>query len=51
MAFLTKAANRGSIATGYDIENSVKLEADNSEYMDRVITSQGNQKTWTYVVG
>jgi len=48
MAFLTKAANRGSIATGYEIENSLKLEADNSEYMDRVITSQGNQKTWTY---
>ena len=48
MAFLTKAANRGSIATGYDIDNSLKFEADNSEYMDRVITSQGNQKTWTY---
>src|SRR6056300_1091291 len=48
MAFLTKAANRGSIATGYEIENSLKFEADNSEYMDRVITSQGNQKTWTY---
>jgi hypothetical protein len=33
MAFLTKAANRGSIATGYEIENSLKLEQDNSEYL------------------
>jgi len=29
MAFLTKAANRGSIATGYEIENSCKFESDN----------------------
>jgi hypothetical protein len=33
MAFLTEAANRGSIATGYEIENSLKLEADNAEYL------------------
>jgi hypothetical protein len=33
MAFLTEAANRGSIATGYDIDNSLKLEQDNSEYL------------------
>ena len=31
MAFLTEAANRGSISTGYDIDNSLKFEADNSE--------------------
>jgi len=31
MAFLTKAANRGSIATGYEIENSLKLEEANIE--------------------
>ena len=33
MAFLTQAANRGSISTGYDIDNSVKFEADNREYL------------------
>jgi len=33
MTFLTEAANRGSISTGYDIDNSVKLEPDNSEYL------------------
>ena len=47
METLQRTANRGSISTGYDIDNSVKLEADNTEYMDRVITSQGNQKTFT----
>jgi len=31
MAFLTEAANRGSIATGYDIDNSLKLEEANTE--------------------
>jgi len=33
MAFLTEAANRGSISTGYEIDNSLKLEADNAEYL------------------
>ena len=33
MAFLTQAANRGSISTGYDIDNSIKFEADNTEYL------------------
>ena len=33
MAFLTEAANRGSISTGYDIDNSLKFEPDNSEYL------------------
>ena len=34
MAFLTEAANRGSVPTGYDIENSVKMEPDNGERFD-----------------
>ena len=50
MAFLTKAANRGSLATGYDIDNSLKFEADNSEYMKRVMTATGNRKTFTISV-
>ena len=47
MAFTDRLHNRGSISTGYEIDNSLKFEADNSEYMDRVITTQGNQKTFT----
>jgi len=33
METLQRTANRGSISTGYDIDNSLKLEADNSEYL------------------
>ena len=51
MAFLTKAANRGSISTGYDIDNSLKLEADNTEYLSKTPSSAGNRKTWTFSVG
>ena len=50
MAFLTEAANRGSISTGYDIDNSCKFEADNSEHLHRTPSSAGNTKTWTYSV-
>jgi len=46
MAFLTEAANRGSIATGYDIENSLKFESDNTESLTKSQTSS-NRKTWT----
>ena len=48
METLQRTANRGSISTGYDIDNSVKLEADNVEFMDRTISTTGNRKTWTY---
>jgi hypothetical protein len=47
MAFLTKAANRGSIATGYEIDNSVKLEKSNNEHLYRAMVD-GNRKTWTF---
>jgi len=47
MAFLTEAANRGSVSTGYEIDNSLKLESDNSEYLDNRHHTAGNQKTWT----
>ena len=33
METLARAANRGSISTGYDIDNSVKVENDNREYL------------------
>src|SRR6056300_228180 len=47
---ITEAANRGSISTGYDIDNSLKFEADNSEHLHRTPSSAGNTKTWTYSV-
>ena len=48
MAFLTEAANRGSIATGYEIDNSCKFEIDNSESIVTTNQAAGNQKTWTW---
>ena len=48
MAFLTEAANRGSISTGYDIDNSLKFERANSEKLSRTPSSAGNLRTWTY---
>jgi hypothetical protein len=49
METLQRTANRGSISTGYDIENSLKLEADNSEAIAATNSTQsGNRKTWTF---
>ena len=33
MEFLLNAANRGSVSTGYDIENSILIDADTGEEM------------------
>ena len=41
METLQRLHNRGSVSTGYDIDNSVKTEADNSEWMQRA-TGGGN---------
>jgi len=41
METLQRTANRGSISTGYDIDNSLKLEADNTETMQRTSGSIG----------
>ena len=48
MEVLQRTANRGSISTGYDIDNSCKFESDNSEYLSRTPSSAGNRKTWTF---
>ena len=48
METLQRTANRGSISTGYDIDNSLKLEADNSENLSKTFSSAGNRKIWTY---
>ena len=48
METLQRTANRGSISTGgYEIDNSLKFEADNSEYLNRTPTANGSRTTWT----
>ena len=48
MAFLTEAANRGSISTGYEIDNSLKLEDANFEHITKNYSGDGDMRTWTY---
>jgi len=48
MEVLQRTANRGSISTGYDIDNSLKFESDNSEYLKAEGRPAGNQQTWTW---
>ena len=48
METLARAANRGSVPTGYDIDNSLKLERANSEYLSRTPSSNGNQQIFTF---
>ena len=50
MAFLERNANRGSISTGYDIDNSLKLESDNTEHLYVTTMTSGNRRTWTYSI-
>ena len=47
METLQRTANRGSISTGYDIDNSCKFEDDNDEWLYRTNASGTNRKTWT----
>ena len=48
MEVLQRTANRGSVSTGpYQIDNSVKLEDDNDEYLTRTNASGTNRKTFT----
>ena len=48
MESLQRTANRGSVSTGpYQIDNSVKLEDDNDEYLTRTNASGTNRKTFT----
>jgi hypothetical protein len=43
METLQRTANRGSISTGYDIDNSLKFEADNTEKLSRSQTTGTNR--------
>jgi len=47
METLQRTANRGSLSTGYDIDNSLKFEADNTEIIYRANESGTNRKTFT----
>ena len=48
MADINLGVGGANSATGvYDIDNSLKFEADNSEYLSRTPSSAGNRKTWT----
>ena len=35
METLQRTANRGSVSTGYDVANSLKVESDSNEYLSR----------------
>jgi len=48
MESLARTANRGSISTGYDIDNSLKLEKGNSERLTRTPSSDGNKQIFTF---
>ena len=50
MEALQRLHNRGSISTGYDIDNSLKFESDNAEYLMAEGRSQGTQETWTFSI-
>ena len=47
MAFLTEAANRGSIS-GYEIEGSICLEDANDENLVKNYSGDGDRRTWTF---
>jgi len=48
MEALQRLHNRGSISTGYGIENSLKVEADNSEYAEYAITSTTDRRNFCF---
>jgi len=48
METLQRTANSGSVSTGYDIENSVILEAAASEHFYKTNSSAGNRRTFTF---
>jgi len=50
METLQRTANRGSVPTGYNIANSCKFEADNSEAMARTNGSEGDKQKCTLSV-
>jgi len=45
METLQRTANRGSVSTGYDVGNSLKVESDNDEYLERPTGSPDGNST------
>ena len=45
METLQRTANRGSVSTGYDVGNSLKVESDNDEYLERPTSSPDGNST------
>jgi len=48
METLQRTANRGSVPTGYDIDNSLKFERANGEQIFTSNAAAGNRRTWTF---
>ena len=44
---LLALAGTNSATGGYDIDNSLKFEADNNESLQKTLSSDGNKQTWT----
>ena len=47
METLQRTANRGSVSTGYDIDNSLKLEDDNTENLYRALNGSTSTTKFT----
>jgi len=50
MAFLERNANSGSVSTGFNIGNSLKFEADNTEYMHYTPSGQTDYERMAFSV-
>ena len=49
METFQRNANRGSVSTGYDIDNSMKCQANSgNEWFYRNSPTAGNKKTFTF---
>ena len=48
METLNRNANRGSVSTGYNIENSLKIEQASNEWLYRASPTAGNRRTHTF---
>jgi len=47
METLQRTANNGSVSTGFNIDNSLVLESDNSERLHKTPSGAGNRRTFT----
>ena len=45
---LLALSGTNSVSGGYNIDNSLKFESDNTEYLSKTPSSAGNRRTWTF---